>query len=160
MKRKMIFFCSVVILLILICINICDTSSQIRVRIIPSSNKTEDIQIKNEIRNLTIKYLQDNYDNIYNLYVQNIETSIDGFQDILKKYNAKAYFKYHTFYDKTYNDTSVKNECVLTFVVEIEEARGDNWWGIIYPKFLEIESTDTISYESFFVNKVKQWLGD
>ena len=44
---------------------------------------------------------------------------------------------------------SVKDDTTLTFLVKIGDALGDNWWGVIYPEFLEVSSSEEVIYRSF-----------
>ena len=91
-------------------------------------------------------------------FIQNINSSINEFNDMVESYNAKGELVNHQFYLKEYNGKVIKDEEVLTFLVKIDNAVGDNWWGVIFPEFLEINSTDTSSVKSYFYEKIKKWL--
>ena len=113
-------------------------SEEMRVRVIPNSNSKIDLEIKEEVKEITITYLEKQYDKSMTKFIQNINSSINEFNDMVESYNAKGE--------------------VLTFLVKIDNAVGDNWWGVIFPEFLEINSTDTSSVKSYFYEKIKKWL--
>ena len=156
---KKIIILLILILLLIFTFNNKETS-QIRVRIIPKDNSLESLKIKEEVKVITIDFLKENYDNDFDKYKENISNNLSIYNDKVEKYDAKAEFKYHTFYDKSYNDNSVKNETVLTFLVTINEASGDNWWGVIYPDFLDLNSSETLEYKSFIWEWIEKMIGE
>ena len=156
---KKIIILLILILLLIFTFNDKETS-QIRVRIIPKDNSLESLEIKEEVKEITINFLKENYNDDFNKYKESISNNLHIFNKKVEKYEAKAEFKYHTFYDKSYNDNSVKNETVLTFLVKINEASGDNWWGVIYPEFLDLNSSETLEYKSFIWEWIKKLIGE
>ncbi len=156
---KKIIICSVFfIIVILFIFKINNKSEEIRVRVIPNSNSEYDLKIKEEV-------IIDVKDYIYAIYSKdrdemclNIEKTILDFEELLNtKYtNINVLFEKHNFYNKEYNGNVVKNECVLTLLVEIGNKNGDNWWGSIYPDLLEVSSKEEVNYKSFikeFIDK-------
>lgn len=64
----------------------------------------------------------------------------------------------HTLYNKTYNNSAVKNTSELTFYVVLGRGEGSNWWGTVYPEFLLVSSSEEVHYESLILsifNKIK-----
>lgn len=156
---KKIIICSVFfIIVILFIFKVNNKSEEIRVRVIPNSNSEYDLKIKEEV-------IIDVKDYIYAIYSKdrdemclNIEKTILDFEELLNtKYtNINVLFEKHNFYNKEYNGNVVKNECVLTLLVEIGNKNGDNWWGSIYPDLLEVSSKEEVNYKSFikeFIDK-------
>lgn len=133
-------------------------SEEMRVRIIPNSNSEIDLKIKEEVKSITVTYLEKQYDKSMTKFIQNIKSTINEFNDLVESYNAKGELVNHQFYQKEYKGKAIKDEEVLTFLVEIDNASGDNWWGVIFPEFLEINSTDSSSVKSYFYEKLKKWL--
>lgn len=131
---------------------------EMRVRIIPSSNSAVDLEIKEVVKEATISYLEEQYDKNLENFISNINSTIDEFNFSIQSYNAKGELVNHQFYNKRYNNQALKDEEVLTFLVKIDVALGDNWWGVIFPQFLEIDSTDSITVKSYFYEKLKKWL--
>lgn len=134
-------------------------TSTIRVRVIPKDNLKESLVVKEEVIKITIDFLEEQYDSNYKKYINNIKNNINIYNNKVKQFNAYGTLEYHTFYDKTYNGNSLKNETVLTFLVKIDEASGDNWWGTIYPEFLDMSSEEEVEYEWYIVKKLKEWFG-
>ena len=126
--RKLILSFIIILFLAVYFIN-SNSDKEIRVRIIPNSDRLEDKELKNEVKKITIGYL----------------ASLER-----KDYNAKVSFDYHTLYNKTYNDNAIKDEEAYTLYIILGEGKGSNWWGTIYPEFLGISSEEEIKYKSFF----------
>ncbi len=150
-KRKYLIIIFIIIALFFVFINKETSNSEIRVRVVPASNEECDLKIKEEVVLIVRDFLYENYNENKNKYINNINLSLNEFKnDLNEKYNAKVSFSNSTLYNKTYNDKELKNEETLLFLVVIEEGQGDNWWGSIYPKFLEIESIDEVKHKSYF----------
>lgn len=161
MKKKYFLYLFIFIAIFMFFIKEPNSDNEIRVRVVPNSNSTTDIETKNFIKEDVIVYLAEQYDEDYNSFCQNIKKSIHSLSSKLNEKNScKVSFEYHTFYNKTYNDSSLKNERKLTLLVIIGSGKGDNWWGSIYPHFLEINSTDTVEYKSYIWEQIKKWIGE
>ena len=137
-------------------------SEEIRVRIIPNSNEFIDLEIKESVKGSIIYYLHNIYDESYEIYKKNISNSIVYLEEIIEKQfcECEITFDYHTLYNKTYNDNIVKNEESLVLLIVLGKGKGDNWWGSIYPKYLEVSGDDVVLYRSLFVDLIKQIKGE
>ena len=159
--RKIIFIILLVVCIVVMINNRIDINKEIRVRIVPNSNSESDLLNKQTVKNITICFLSEAYDNDYNIYTNNIVNGIDYLEEVLENEVDESIlisFDNHTLYNKTYNNTVVENPTELTLLVIIGNGDGDNWWGTVYPEFLLVNSTDVIKYESIFVkffNKIK-----
>ncbi|MBD5391067.1 hypothetical protein HDR67_03590 [bacterium] len=134
-------------------------TKEIRVRVIPNSNTTEDLKIKEKAKNITICYLKEAYDQEYSIYLSNLKSTTSSFQYILEKeINQKVEVQLgnHTLYNKTYNNSAVKNTNEMTLYVILGEGKGDNWWGTVYPEFLEVNSSEEVKYESLILSIFKK----
>jgi stage II sporulation protein R len=156
--RKLILF--VVIILFILTIVNNEKDEEIRVRIIPNSNNEYDLKIKNKVKESVVYYLYNIYEEEYENYKKNIINSIDGLEKIISKEysNCTISFDKHTLYNKTYNGNKVKDEECLVLLIILGEGKGDNWWGSVYPKYLEVSGSDVVEYESLFItlfNKIK-----
>ena len=79
----------------------------------------------------------------------------DDFEIMLEKVlstDCTISFDKHTLYNKTYNNSAIKNETTLVLLVVIGSGGGSNWWGTVYPEFLDISSSEEVKYESLIVN--------
>ncbi len=150
--RKALFIIIVVIFFLFI-LNNNSQKEEIRVRIIPNSNSADDINIKNEVKEVVKAYLVSTYDDDYEKCCNNIKSSINRLEEVLISMfgEIRASLDYHTLYNKTYNDNAIRNEECLCLYIIIGNGDGDNWWGTIYPDLLGIESDEEIKYESLFL---------
>lgn len=138
-----------------------DNKDEIRVRVIPNSDSKEDLLVKEDVKSMTICYLKEAYNSDYDTYLSNIRATKDLFEDLVEDkllVDLSIQLGYHTLYNKTYNNNAVKNTNEMTLYVIIGKGKGSNWWGTVYPEFLEIESDKEFKYESLILsifNKIK-----
>ncbi len=128
---------------------------EIRVRVIPNSDESRDLLEKEEAKELVICYLKEAYSSDYNEFISNINKTKDDFEIMLEKVlstDCTISFDKHTLYNKTYNNSAIKNETTLVLLVVIGSGGGSNWWGTVYPEFLDISSSEEVKYESLIVN--------
>lgn len=154
--RKRFIILLILILSIFLIIRLLNNEEELRVRVIPNSNNEEDAQIKEEVIEIVIMFLEENYSNSYNTYIENINNNLDAFNTKLEAYNAYGQLTYHQFNNKIYNNSYIKDEEVLTFIVRIGDYAGDNWWGVIYPEFLELDSSEKVTYKSYIYEFIKK----
>ncbi|MDE7264624.1 MAG: stage II sporulation protein R [Anaeroplasmataceae bacterium] len=134
---------------------------EIRVRIIPNSDEAYDLEVKEKAKTVTICYLKEAYDSNYETYVSNLRKTIPFFENALSqelKENVEIQLGNHTLYNKTYNNSAVKNTSEMTLYIIIGEGKGSNWWGTVYPEFLEVNGSEEVKYESLILsifNKIK-----
>lgn len=154
--RKIVLGIIVIFFVVTVFMNF-NKNEEIRVRIIPNSNNLEDLEIKEELKDIVICYLSNIYDEDYDRYFDNINKTYKKLEDVLDdKYNKISIsFNKHTLYNKAYNDKEVKNEEAYTLYVVIGSGSGDNWWSSIYPDFLNVGGDDVIKYESLLYNVFK-----
>ena len=132
---------------------------EIRVRVIPNSNEEYDILLKEKVKDCVILYLKEAYSEEYEQFVYNVKKTMMDFNRILnEKFEivCTITFDNHTLYNKTYNGSAVMNKETLLFCVVIGEGKGSNWWGTVYPEFLNISSSNEFEYESLIVNLFKR----
>jgi len=124
------------------------SKEEIRIRVISNSNNEKDILYKEEV----VKYLKEEIlkdHELNNIFFeesyQEIESELNKkFENIVVKYEP------HTFINKTYNGSALKNEKYQTLLIVIGDGKGDNWWGSIFEGALNKESDDAITYEWYF----------
>ncbi|MDE6242056.1 MAG: stage II sporulation protein R [Anaeroplasmataceae bacterium] len=153
--------------LIILCVILIFTRSQekkeIRVRIIPNSDEALDLKVKEKAKNITVCYLKEAYDKEYNTYLKNLKQTISLFEAALEKElveDVEVQLGNHTLYNKTYNNSAVKNTSEMTLYVVIGEGKGSNWWGTVYPEFLEVNSSEEVKYESLILSIFKKIKGE
>ena len=134
-------------------------TKEIRVRVIPNSDSAKDLTTKEKAKDITVCYLKEAYDKEYTTYLSNIRNTMAYFEVALKnelKQDVEVQFGNHTLYNKTYNNSAVKNTNEMTLYVIIGEGKGDNWWGTVYPEFLEVSSSEEVKYESLILSIFKK----
>lgn len=158
--KKLILF--VIVIIFIFTLVDSKKNEEIRVRIIPNSNSESDLIAKDEVKKLVTYYLYNIYDEDYNNYINNINASVGELEEILKRkcVDCMVSFDNHTLYNKTYNGNKVRDKRCLVLLIILGEGKGDNWWGSVYPKYLEVESEDVIEYESLFVNLINKIKGE
>lgn len=170
MKRKIfLIFLGIIILFVYLQnkTEITIPSESIRLRVIPNSNTTRDIIIKEQVK----KYLEND---IYTLLkdtdnieiarktiinnILNIEKNIDN---IFKSndYNLpyKVNYGYNYFPEKTYQGKEYSEGEYESLVIYIGESNGDNWWCVLFPNYCLVETNKEVKYKSYFkelINKI------
>lgn len=154
--RKLLFIVVLAIAVISVIININNDEKEIRVRVVPNSNSSNDLKIKEDVKESVISYLNLVYDNNYDKCESNINDTYKELElDLNNNFDdISVSFDYHTLYNKTYNDNATLNSKELTLYVIIGEGNGDNWWGSIYPEY--ISGGTEVEYESILVNVINK----
>ena len=141
--------------------------SAIRLRVIPNSNSTLDQNMKTEVKT----YLEENVYNIFsevksieeartkiNKEIPNIENEIENiFLDNNYNIPFKVNYGMNYFPEKEYKDIVYEEGYYESLVVEIGEAKGDNWWCVLFPPLCLIEADETNTTETeykFFVKEL------
>ena len=141
------------LLLLLTLIGVCflfgiKDEKEIRIRVISNSDSTVDHNYKNKVVTyfkteildnieLTDNYLEKNYMNIESILREEFP-------------NVEVKYEKHTFKNKTYNDSAIKDGRYKTLLILIGEAKGSNWWASIFDGKLNYESDQEVTYEWYF----------
>lgn len=124
---------------------------EIRVRVIPEDNSSIQYEIKQEVISVVKNYLKTIIDK--NMNYEEMDKSLNQnynqINKLLSDYNCKVSYQYYNFPLKSYNDNVIKEKRCKTLLIEIGKAKGDNWWGSLYPDLLSINSEEKIEYRSF-----------
>lgn len=160
--RKLILIGIILIFGITLFLNLKE-EKEIRVRVIPNSDTSLDLQVKETAKNITICYLKEAYHPEYDSFIKNINSTKKAFKEILEKElnrEVEVEFGNHTLYNKTYNNSAVKNTDEMTLYVIIGEGKGSNWWGTVYPEFLKVSGSEEVKYESLILSIFKKIKGE
>ena len=141
--------------------------SSIRLRVIPNSNDSKDINIKEQVKDYletdiyTLLKNTDNIESARTIINKNIPKIEDNIANIFKdnNYNIpyELNFGYNYFPEKIYQGKVYKEGEYESLVIYIGEAKGDNWWCVLFPNFCLIDSQEETEYKSFFkelMNKI------
>lgn len=133
------------------------SGDMVRFRVIPNSNSSKDILIKekvvNELSTLLFKDAND-INETRNNVVNNLDKINNSIDKVFSEnnYNLKYKVKYgmNYFPSKEYNDIRFEAGNYESLVVEIGEAKGNNYWCILYPPLcmVDYEKDTKIEYKS------------
>ena len=170
MKRKIFILLLIFIIISVYKItdqNIFIPDSSIRLRVIPNSNNPEDINIKEKVKN----YLEKNIytltkdtnqitdaRNIINNNISNIENNIDNiFKDNNYNYPYNVNFGYNYFPKKNYKGITYQEGYYESLVISIGEAKGDNWWCVLFPNYCLVDTKENHQYKSYIKELIRKY---
>ena len=141
-------------------------NESIRLRVIPNSNDPKDINIKEKVKTYLekdiYKLLKDTNDiesarNIIKSNITSIENNIDSiFKNNNYNLNYNVNYGSNYFPPKTYNNETYEEGYYESLVIYIGEAKGDNWWCVLFPNFCLVDNEE-VKYESLIqklINKL------
>ena len=134
-------------------------NTAIRLRVIPNSNNLLDQEMKGKVKEYLEKNLYKNFANVDDIdeartIINNNIPKIE--EDIIIIFNENNYdmnfkVKYGNNYfpEKEYKGITYKEGYYESLVVEIGEAKGDNFWCVLFPSLclLETEETTEVEYK-------------
>ena len=157
--KKTIFVILIIIISIFVYINVnaevIIPNDAIRVRVVPNSNSVIDQNMKEKVKNYVSNYMTLKLDKVMDVNEARniINDSIEELnQDIEKMFQDNGYdmdftinFGENHFPDKAYKGVIYNEGDYESLVVYIGEARGDNWWCVLFPPLclLEADENDT-----------------
>lgn len=138
-----------------------DTDEQIfRMHIRANSNEETDQNIKLVIRDEFVSYLTPKIENITTKEqaVKLVESEIKNLEciadNVLKKngftYKSKVKVCNEYFPERYYGDKQVKQGYYDALICELGEAKGNNWWCVVYPPlcFVDYNTSNDVVYKS------------
>ena len=161
--RKILYIVSIIFVLFLY-MRIEDnkiTEDTIRFRIIANSNTYEDQQLKKVIKKdleLNLFPLLQNSTSTYETR-QIIHENQQLIEDIMLKYNVDYNINYgiNFFPKKEYGDYVYEEGNYESLVITLGEAKGNNWWCVMYPPLCLIESNNQEDIEyTFYIEEMLQ----
>jgi len=142
-------------------------NNSIRLRVIPNSNDSKDVNIKEQVKGYletdiyTLLKDTDTIDYARTIINSNIPKIEKNISNIFKENNYsipyKVNFGYNYFPEKTYFGKNYKEGYYESLVIYIGEAKGDNWWCVLFPNFCLIDTEKDTEYKSYFqelLNKI------
>ena len=134
-------------------------NTAIRLRVIPNSNNLLDQEMKGKVKEYLEKNLYKNFANVDDIdeartIINNNIPKIE--EDIIIIFNENNYdmnfkVKYGNNYfpEKEYKGITYEEGYYESLVVEIGEAKGDNFWCVLFPSLclLETEETTEVEYK-------------
>ena len=141
--------------------------NSIRLRVIPNSNDSKDINMKEQVKDYletdvyTLLKDTNNIDSarhIINNNISHIENNINNiFKDNNYNIPYEVNFGYNYFPQKVYQGKTYEEGYYESLVIYIGEANGDNWWCVLFPNFCLVDTSKEVNYKSYFqelLNKI------
>ena len=170
--KKIIFVIVLFIIFLFVYINvnaeIVIPSDAIRVRVIPNSNSVIDQDMKDKVKNYVSNYMMIKLDGIYDtnearkIIVNSINQLNKDINDLFKKnnydMNYKVIYGNNYFPNKVYKGVIYDKGNYESLVVYIGEAKGDNWWCVLFPPLCLLEASESETGEIEYRSLVKDLL--
>ena len=151
------------LIIIIFIIGVCITTSScskkdefIRLRIIANSNLESDIKEKELIKTTIGYFFNDRKLNYETLDVSTLDSLLKISLDT-KLYNKLTIKKCISYYPaKSYKGKFISSGNYETILIEIDQAKGNNFWTLLYPEYFgyEFEEKNEIEYRSYFYDKL------
>ena len=134
-----------------------NSAEYLRIHIRANSNSAVDQSVKYEIKSVIVDYLTPMIANVnskteaVNL-LENSKVKLEGLIDgVLKNkgllYKSNVAVRNEKFPTRVYGDFTLEEGFYDAVIVELGEAKGDNWWCVIYPP-LCFADTEKVTYKS------------
>ncbi|MCH5163336.1 MAG: stage II sporulation protein R [Clostridiales bacterium] len=129
----------------------------LRLHIRANSNSSADQGVKLKVRDSVNAYIEknvhkDTFEEAYADIGERLNAISRIAVEVLKangfSYGARAYLSNEYFPSRQYADTVVEEGYYDALIIELGEAKGDNWWCVIYPPLCYGEGDGR--YKSFF----------
>ena len=137
-------------------------SDSIRFRVIANSNSVRDVMIKKLVVNELSSFLFNNesIEDTRKNIVNNMDLINNKINDLFFNNNYDLSFNVlygmNEFPRKEYNGIVYEEGMYESLVVEIGEAKGDNYWCFLYPSLCMIDIENDVKYKS----KILEFLSD
>lgn len=140
----------------------------IRLRVIPNSNSSLDQNMKTKVKDYleenTYELLRNeiNIDKARNLIQENLPTLDENINKIFEEnnYNMNYTINYGNNYfpEKEYRGITYNEGYYESIVISIGEAKGDNWWCVLFPNLclIDLENTEDKEYKSWVVETINK----
>lgn len=141
--------------------------SSIRLRVIPNSNRPDDIYMKEQVK----KYLEnniysitkdiDNIDDARDIISNNIPNMEENIDTIFLNNNYdvpyEINFGYNYFPKKIYKGVTYDEGYYESLVISIGNGEGDNFWCVLFPNFCLIDTKEKHEYKSYFKELITKY---
>lgn len=128
----------------------CEQKSEMRLRILASSNSQEDQKIKLEVKEIVYNYLKTNNKlNGNNIDIEDLESYLN---QQFKNNDIKVTHEKVKYEAKAYEEKIIQAGYYDTILITIDEGKGKNFWTLLYPEFFDIsfDGENEIEYHSYF----------
>ena len=157
MKKNGIIFLIISIIcltVVFFAVNRQTTTEYLRIHVRANSNEQADQEIKYQIKDRLVEYLTP--------YIAQVSTKSEAISLLKEKspymegicnsylsvrgfaYTARVKIANEYFPTRVYEDTTLEAGYYDSIIVELGEARGDNWWCVVYPPLCFVKSSPIV----------------
>lgn len=133
-------------------------NEEIRIRVLSNSNEENDLEYKHHVKEYLLEIIDGEVFDSYNIEeIDNyFKENSDNINELIsnKFNNVKVSYTWNTFESKTYNDTMLRPKRCKTLLVEIGEAKGDNWFTSIYLEN-KLGTEDKVVFKSYILELIE-----
>ncbi|MBE5744122.1 MAG: hypothetical protein E7358_05350 [Clostridiales bacterium] len=138
----------------------------LRIHIRANSNQALDQNVKYQVKNVIVDYLTPIVANCNTKeqMINSINEKKTQLEELANSVLKKAGFNYQSrvlvrnelFPTRVYGDFTLEEGFYDAIIVELGEAKGDNWWCVVYPP-LCFTGTENIKYKSKILEIIKSF---
>ena len=139
----------------------------IRLRVIPNSNSPKDINIKEQVKEYlekdvyTLTKDTSNIEDARKIIKDNLSTIDKNINNIFNDneypLNYNVNYGYNYFPEKHYKEIKYNSGYYESLVISIGEAKGDNWWCVLYPNLCLTDGKNKQKYKSYLKEKYTKY---
>lgn len=138
----------------------------LRIHIRANSNDEIDQNIKYEIKGEIVKFLNPLFEGVDSVskaretVIENMQNIEDIADAMLKKYgfnyDAECRLAKEKFPVRHYGNLTLEEGVYEALIVELGEAKGDNWWCVVFPPLCFVTGEEYGNKEFRYVSKIKE----
>ncbi len=139
----------------------------LRIHIRANSNSEKDQEVKYEIKDKVISYLtpyiascktKRDAERVLNEQNSSLKKMIDAYlNDRGFSYSSKVVIRNEKFPTRVYEDFTLEEGFYDAVIVELGNAKGDNWWCVVYPPLCFTSSESGVKYKSKILEIIKDF---
>lgn len=139
----------------------------LRMHVRANSNTVQDQTVKYEIRDLTVKFLtpyvaecktKSQAEEMFERIKKPLEKEIDLY--LLGKgftYKSQVDIRNEYFPTRVYEDVTLEEGYYDAVIIQLGEAKGDNWWCVVYPPLCFTKGEGNIQYRSKILDVIRKF---
>lgn len=143
-----------------------ENNDYLRLHIRANSNAEVDQNVKYKIKDKVVEMLTpflcnvSSKENAINVVNEKKVEIINGCENLLKrngfKYSVNVKINNEYFPARTYCNTTLESGYYDAVIVELGEAKGDNWWCVMYPPLCFVNKNEEVK-QIKYKSKVVEW---
>ncbi len=171
MNSKKLFLLAVIFLALLVPIVLCgdfssDNARYLRIHIRANSNESADQEVKYLVKSQVVSYLTPFLAQVRTKEeaLSAVRQRLSGIEETCRKtlaengydYGVKASVTRENFPSRSYGGRTLSAGVYDSLIIELGNAKGDNWWCVVYPPLCFIGKEDLNSQGFYYVSKLKE----